>query len=427
MQLTEMVLHLDASGRNGTLLSRRTPPELPVLLARPAWITVDLGAIADNVRQVRRRLGPQTSLLAVVKAHAYGHGAAPVAKTALAAGARMLGVTCLDEALELREAGITADILMLGYAPAWQASTIVANDITVTAYDPELLGPLSAAAQALGRPARVHLKVDTGMGRFGPLLSGLGDLACRALATPGVEVEGIFTHFATADAADEAYAREQLGRFRAALRVLAEVGCRPHWRHAANSAATLRLPESHFDLVRPGAALYGLDPSAATPCPPKFRPALSFQCLVAQVKTVPTGTPVSYGGTWYAGRPTRLAVLQAGYADGVRRSPRPWGDVLIRGRRAPLVGAICMDLCIADVTEIPGVAEGDVAVLLGRQGHEEITVGDVACRLGTIGYEVLCGLASRVPRVYVPDGATPPASDAVPSAGRPLHAGVETL
>lgn len=398
-----------------------------VLLARPAWITVDLGAIADNVRHLRRLLGPQTSLLAVVKAHAYGHGAAPVAKTALAAGASMLGVTCLDEAMELREAGVTADILMLGYAPAWQASTIVANDVIVTAYDPELLAPLSAAARSLGRPARVHLKVDTGMGRFGPLLSNVEDLACRALAMPGLAVEGVFTHFATADAADEAFAQEQVRRFHAALRLLAAAGCRPRWRHAANSAATLRLPESHFDLVRPGAALYGLDPSAATPCPPEFRPALSFQCLVAQVKAVPAGTPVSYGGTWRAERPTRLAVLQAGYADGVRRSPRPWGDVLIRGRRVPLVGAICMDLCMADVTDVPGVAEGDVAVLLGSQGQEAITVADVACRLGTIGYEVLCGLASRVPRVYIPAGAAAPERDAVPLSGRPLRAGVETL
>jgi alanine racemase len=398
-----------------------------VLLARPAWITVRLGAIAANVGQIRRRTGAQTAIMAIVKAHAYGHGATPVAKTALAAGARMLGVTCLDEALELREAGITADILMLGYAPGWQASTIVANDIIVTAYDADLLEPLSAAALALGRPARVHLKVDTGMSRFGPLVAGLRNLAGRAMDMPGVRVEGVFTHLATADSDDEAYARDQLARFRAALRMLEEMDCRPHWHHAANSAAILRLPESHFNLVRPGAALYGLDPSVATPCPPAFQPALSLQCLVAQVKTVPTGTAVSYGATWVAERPTRLAVLQAGYADGIRRTPKAWGSALIRGRRVPLVGAICMDLCMADVTEVPGVEAGDVAVMLGRQGDEEITVGEMACRLGTIGYEVLCGLASRVPRVYVPAGAAALETAAVPLSGSPLRMGVESL
>lgn len=398
-----------------------------VLLARPAWITVDLGAIAANVGRLRRLVGPQTDILAVVKAHAYGHGAVPVAKTALAAGARILGVTCLDEALELREAGITADILMLGYAPGWQASTIVANDVVATAYDAELLAPLSAAAQALGRPARVHLKLDTGMSRFGPLWAGVQDLAERALTAPGLRVEGVFTHLATADSADESYAREQLRRFQIALDTLTAMGCRPRWRHAANSAATLRFPESHFNLVRPGAAIYGLDPSAATPCPSGFTAALSFQCLVAQVKTVPTGTAVSYGATWRAPRPTRLAVLQAGYADGVRRTPQPWGSVLIHGRRAPLVGAICMDLCMADVTDIPDVEAGDVAILLGRQGAAEISINEVACRLGTIGYEVLCGLASRVPRVYVPAGAVVPETTAVPLEGAPLRRGVEAL
>jgi alanine racemase len=398
-----------------------------VLLARPAWITVQLGAIAANVGQIRRQVGAHTAIMAIVKAHAYGHGSAPVAKAALAAGARLLGVTCLDEALELREAGITADILMLGYAPGWQASTIVANDIIVTAYDADLLEPLSAAALALDRPARVHLKVDTGMSRFGPLVADLCSLAGRAMQMPSLRIEGVFTHLATADSDDEGYAREQLVRFRSALRVLDTMNCHPRWRHAANSAAIGRLPESHFNLVRPGAALYGLNPSVGTPGPPTFQAALSLQCLVAQVKTIPTGTPVGYGATWVAERPTRLAVLQAGYADGIRRSPKPWGDTIIRGRRAPLVGAICMDLCMADVTDVPGVEAGDVAVMLGRQGNEEITVGEVACRLGTIGYEVLCGMASRVPRVYIPVGGAAPMATAVPLAGSPLRLGVESL
>ncbi|HEY8743183.1 MAG TPA: alanine racemase C-terminal domain-containing protein, partial [Chloroflexota bacterium] len=173
--------------------------------------------------------------------------------------------------------------------------------------------------------------------------------------------------------------------------------------------------------------LYGLDPSGETPCPAEFLPALSLQCLVAQVKFIPAGTPVSYGATWRPDRPTRLAVLQAGYADGVRRTPNAWTSALLHGRRAPLVGAICMDLCMADVTDIPDVEAGDVAVLLGRQGDQEITVGEVACRLGTIGYEVLCGLASRVPRVYIPAGARAPDGMAVPLSADPLRRGVEAL
>ncbi|MCL4545667.1 MAG: alanine racemase [Chloroflexi bacterium] len=396
-----------------------------MLLARPAWITVDLGSIQQNLELIRQQIGAATSVLAVVKSHAYGHGAVPVAKVALASGARILGVTCLDEAIELRNSGITADILMLGYTPAWQANTIVAHNIITTAFDPELLEPLYRASVLMGRPARVHIKVDTGMSRLGPLVDDIDQLCDRARALSGISVEGLFTHFATADAVDSQHTREQLGRFTRAIEIVRKNGLDPQWIHAANSAAMFRHPESHFNLVRPGAALYGLNPCSETMRPPGLVPALSFQALVAQVKLVPSGTSVSYGATWVAARPTKLAVLQAGYADGIRRAPQPWPEVLIRGKRAKLVGVICMDMSIADVTDIPAVQEGDVATFLGAQGDDRISVEEVAGQLGTLGYEVLTGLAPRVPRVYVPTQGD--RSFIVPGAAEPLVKGVRTL
>ncbi len=396
-----------------------------MLLARPTWIAVDLGAIDHNIRRIRQRLSPSTELLAVVKAHGYGHGAVPVSKAALAAGARMLGVTCLDEALEIREAGITADVLMLGYTPPWQASTVVAQQVCVSAFDPELLESLATAARALGQPARVHLKVDTGMSRFGPLLKDFTALAQRAYALEGLEVEGVFSHFASADADDQSSALDQLQQFQEALRMLEAIDARPRWRHLANSAGAWRLPAAHFDMVRPGALMYGLDPTPASHIYKGFRPALSFHALVAQVKSIPTGAAVSYGGTWRAARPTRLAVLQVGYADGFRRTPDSWGHVLIHGQRAPLVGVVCMDLCMADVTDIPAVRPGDVATLLGRQGQEYIGPWDAARAAGTIGYEILTGLASRVPRVYTPAGAVQRDPATPPETGEPLRRGME--
>lgn len=394
-----------------------------MLLARPAWITVDLGAIQHNLRAIKARLHPSTKILAVVKAHAYGHGAVQVAKAAIDAGAHLLGVTGLDEAIELRNSGITAGILMLGYTPAWQASTVVANNIAVAAFDPDLLEPLERAARLLERSAVIHLKVDTGMGRLGPSIDDFEELCQRARLSPHVAVDGIFTHLATADAEDERFAREQLQRFRYALRIVQQNGIFPRWIHAANSAALLRYAESHFNLVRPGAALYGLDSSAITPCPPDFQSALSFQALVAQVKTLPPGATVSYGATWAAQRPSRIAVIQAGYADGIRRSPYPWKHVLIRGHRVAIIGAICMDMCMADVTDVPGVHEGDIATFIGVDGDEHLSVNMVASELKTVGYEVLCGLASRIPRIYLPSRT----AVQLPFEAEPLVQGVRTI
>ncbi len=397
-----------------------------MLLARPAWITVDLGAIQHNLRAIKARLRPSTKVLAVIKAHAYGHGAVQVAKAVIDAGADLLGVTGLDEAIELRNSGITAGILMLGYTPPWQASTVVANSIAVSVFDPDLLEPLERAARLLERPAIIHLKVDTGMGRLGPSIDHFAELCQRTRLSPHIVVDGIFTHLATADAEDDRFTHEQLQRFRHALYIARQNEIFPHWIHAANSAALLRYAESHFNLVRPGAALYGLDPSSATPCPPDFKSALSFQALVAQVKMLPAGATVSYGATWMAQRPSRIAVIQAGYADGIRRSPYPWKHVLIQSHCVEIVGAICMDMCMADVTDIPNVHEGDIATFIGIDGDEHLSVSIIASELKTVGYEVLCGLASRIPRIYLPSRTAGTAVQP-PFEAEPLVQGVRTI
>lgn len=373
---------------------------------RPAWIEVDLGVIARNVRLVRERLPRGIALLAVVKANAYGHGAIPVARTVLDSGAALLGVTCLDEALELRHAGITAGILMLGYAPPEHADLVVEYGIIANCYSADVLDALDRAASKAGAVARVHLKVDTGMGRLGPLPGEFLDLIDRALGLRHVRVEGIFSHLASADDPESAQTARQRAEFERLVAAAARRGLTPRYVHLANSAATISGAAPVGNVVRIGAALYGLHPSARVPCPPGIRPALTFKTRVAQVKDLPAGSAISYGATYVTARDARIAVLQAGYADGLRRSPRSWGEALVRGRRAPLVGAVCMDMCMADVTHIAGVGAGDEAVLLGSQGNDHITFEDVARRTGTVNYEVACQLASRLPRMYVQDAAS---------------------
>ncbi len=366
---------------------------------RPTWVEIDLGAVAHNVRRLVEIAGPGTRVMAVLKADAYGHGAVRVARTALNNGATWLGVACLGEAIDLREAGIAAPILALGYTPPWQARESVRHGVSTTLYSSDLAAALARAAADLGRPARVHVKVDTGMGRLGlwpsevlPFVRCLRDL-------PGLEVEGLFTHFAAADAADLSYTREQLAAFGAVADALRAEGLLPPLVHAANSAAALRLPESRLGMIRPGIALVGLNPSAEAPLPADFCPALAWKCQVAQVKDLPVGATVGYGCTWRAERPSRIGVIPVGYADGFRRAPAHWGEVLLRGERAPLVGRVCMDQSMIDVTDIRGARAGDEVVLIGGQGDDAITVDEVARRLGTINYEVISAILARVPRV----------------------------
>ncbi|HET7770771.1 MAG TPA: alanine racemase, partial [Chloroflexota bacterium] len=340
------------------------------------------------------------AVMAVLKADAYGHGALRVARTAVHNGASMLGVAVLSEAQALRDRGVTAPILVLGYTPAWLARDAVRADVSVALLSLDGARALSDAALALSRPkARGHIKVDTGMHRLGIAPEEVVPFAQAVSALPGVEIEGLFTHFAAADEADESYTRLQLSRFERVLAEWEAAGLpRPRLVHAANSAATLRFAEARFDMVRTGIALYGLDPSGEVRCPDGFRPALALKTQLAQVREIEPGEPVSYGRTWTARRRTRLGVLPIGYADGFRRAPANWGEVLVRGARVPLVGRVCMDMCTVDVTDVPAARVGDEVVLIGEQQGERITAEEVAARLGTISYEVVSQILARVPR-----------------------------
>jgi alanine racemase len=313
-----------------------------------------------------------------------------------------LGVATVSEAEPLRRAGIDVPILVFGYIAPWQAREAVRMNLRATLFAPDLARALSQAATDLNGQIPVHVKVDTGMARLGLRaedVEGIVRFCEEVRSLPGLIFEGVFTHFATADAADQTYAMRQLDRFERVLAALDARGLRPPIIHAANSAAALALPQSRYDMVRPGIAIYGLSPSDEVRLPEGFDPALAFKTQVAQVKDIPAGEGVSYGATYVTTAPTRIAVLPVGYADGFRRAPANWGEVLVRGARAPLVGRVCMDQCMIDVTHIPGVRQGDEVVLIGRQGEDELTADEVARKLGTIAYEVTSELLARVPRI----------------------------
>lgn len=385
------------------------------------WAEIDLAAVAHNVRVLRDQTAAGTGFMAVVKADAYGHGAAAVARRALAAGADWLGVARLGEALALREAGIDAPILVFGHTPPSETPTLLAHDLAATVWDYPTAVDFSDAAAAQGETVRLHLKVDTGMGRLGlrpgvPRLSVTGKavegnpvFTVESIARlPGIRLEGVYTHFAAADHADATFAHEQLERFTEFLDHLHFAGIEIPLRHAANSAATIALPASHLDLVRCGIALYGLHPSPDVgPGRVELRPAMSLKCRIVQVKSVEAGTPVSYGMTYTTPEPTRIATVAAGYADGLCRRLSSRGEMIVGGRRVPIVGRVCMDLTMLDVGAVPEADAGGEAVIFGRQGDARLPVEDVADLLDTINYEVVCAVGARVPRVYVDEPPQP--------------------
>ncbi|HLF24805.1 MAG TPA: alanine racemase [Anaerolineae bacterium] len=370
-------------------------------LSRPTWAEIDLSATAYNVRRVEQIVGPRVGVMAVVKAEAYGHGALEVARTALKSGATCLGVAALNEAIALRQAGLTAPIVVLGWTPGWLARQALAHDIACAVFDLDTAGEFSRAAQELGHMARVHVKINTGMNRLGLLPDEAIGVVRQLAQLEGLSLEGIFTHFARADEADPTYTYRQIESFKQVLNDLETSGITFSIRHAANSPGILRFPESHFDLVRLGVAMHGLDPSDDAPLPSDFKPALTLKTLIAQVKTFPPGSPVSYGGTHITQGYARIAVLPIGYADGFRRKPNNWGEVLAHGRRAPIVGRVCMDQCMIDVTHIPDATQGDEVVLIGAQREDRIRAEAVAVKLGTNNYETVSMIMGRVPRVYL--------------------------
>ena len=366
------------------------------------WTEIDLSNLEHNYRALRAMLPQGCRFLGVVKADAYGHGAVQVARRLETLGAEYLAVACLDEALELRQAGITTPILILGYTPTERAEALLDNGITQTVYDVEMARALSNAAAATGKTLKIHVKADTGMSRLGWLCgeedqSAAVEAIAQVCALPGLEAEGIYTHFANADG-DEDYTMLQFTRFLDLLEALKDKGITFAIRHCAASAAALKFPCTHLDMVRPGIALYGHypDPSCEGLDGPGLRPVMTLKTRVASVKTVPAGTPVSYGCTHVLDRETRLAALTIGYADGLPRLCSDKLEVLIGGQRAPVVGRICMDMCMADVTGLD-VAPGDEVEVFG----EHLPIEDVAALAGTIQYELLCAVSPRVHRAYL--------------------------
>lgn len=367
------------------------------MLERPVWAEIDLAAIKNNVKEIKSILKPGVKFCAVVKADGYGHGAVAVSQAVLSAGADRLAVAIVGEAIALRKAGILAPIQVLGYTPENQARTVAAYDICQTVYTLDAVRALSTAGMETGKKVKVHIKIDTGMGRIGILPEEAGDFAASVASLPGIELEGVFSHFATADALDKSYALEQYAKFQDALQRISAKGINVPIKHIANSAATLELPETHLDMVRPGIILYGLWPSMEVKRNIKLIPAMQLKAEVAHVKRVNAGTTISYGRTYTAAQERKIATLPIGYADGWTRLLSGKTSVLIHDCKAPLVGRICMDQCMADVSEIPDVKVGDTATLFGVPG---LSADDVAAVLGTINYELVCMVGKRVPRTY---------------------------
>ena len=365
---------------------------------RPTVAEINQGAIAANLRRICERVHP-AEVMAVVKADGYGHGAVPVARVALNAGASQLGVALLEEAVELRQANLDVPILVFGGLFENQIDSYLSHRLQMTVYDWQQAQAISRRAAALGRHARVHVKIDTGMGRVGIVESPI-ETVIKIAQLPGIELAGMYTHFATSDESDKRYARDQLRRFREVVERLRDRGLTFRWIHAANSGAILDLPDSYFNLVRPGVMMYGYYPSAYTTESIPLQPAMTLRSRILFVKKVPAGFSVSYGRTFRTRKPSLLATVPIGYADGFLRRFSNNMIVLVRGKRCPVVGRVCMDQIVIDLGDLAEVGVGEEVVLLGKQGNEEISINEWCNRLDTIPYEVTCGISKRVVRVY---------------------------
>ncbi len=368
------------------------------------WAEVSLPAYRANLRAIQAFVGPRVQVFAVVKANAYGHGLVPMAQAALQAGAQRLVVHRLDEALQLRAAGIQAPILILGYVPLAAARLVAEHRLTPTVITLEFLEALAAHTPA-DTVSQVHINVDTGMGRYGLLPDEVVPFLRAAASIPRVRVEGIYTHFATADEPDRTYMLQQWRVFQGVLAAAEAAGLRPPVRHACNSAATFALPEAHLDAVRPGIATYGLRPSLDWDPPIRLQPALTWKARIARVRTLPAGHGIGYGRTYVTTWPTTVALVPVGYGDGYHRILSNRGQVLVRGQRAPVLGRVSMDQIVVDVSHIPNVALEDEVVLLGRQGDEVIAAEELAAWAQTINYEVVTAILPRVPRIYLDEAS----------------------
>lgn len=380
-------------------------------IIRPLVAEVDLGCIRQNVSFLNGLTPPRCMFMAVVKANAYGHGAPQVSRAALDAGADCLGVALVEEGVRLRAEGFDCPIYLLFETTATGAARAVAEELICSVYTEEYAKALSAAALEQGKTVLVHVKVDSGMHRVGIAASDAAGFCSAIESLEGLEVTGIYTHFAVADDPDNAFTRSQIDRFVEACRAAESSLGRRLLKHAANSAGVMAFPESHFDMVRVGIAMLGLHPSEKVPTVERLQPALSLRGRISLIKRVPAGEGISYGLRYSPARDATIATLPVGYADGFSRLLSGKADALISGRRWPVVGTICMDACMVDLGE-SDVEPAEPFVLIGADGTERITAEEVADKMGTINYEVVCMISSRVPRVFV-DGERGPRDETV--------------
>jgi alanine racemase len=361
---------------------------------------VDLGALVYNYQQLRQFAPASIKFLAVVKADAYGHGAIPVSKKLEELNTDFLGVARVQEGVELRNGGIKKPILVLSGVYQEEVEEVLDYRLTPMVYRLEIAEALSAAASKRGKKIPVHLKVDTGMGRIGVLAEEAPAFANRVRKLKNLEIEGIASHLSTADEGDSAFASEQLERFSRTIEAMKRLDIDPLFCHIANSAALVNLPAAHFTMVRPGIMLYGSYPSPSLKDKVSLRQVMSWKSHIADIKKLPAGYPVSYGRTFITRQPSRIAAIPVGYADGYNRLFSNRGEVLLKGMRVPVVGRVCMDWTMVDVTDVTGVEVGDEVVLMGSQSGREITPEEMGGWIGTISYEILCSVGKRVSRIY---------------------------
>ncbi len=370
---------------------------------RPAWLEISPANLQYNCETVKKIVGDQVKVCAVVKANGYGHGVIETSKACLAAGAEFLAVAMLTEAMELREAGFTCPILILGWTPEEGYEQAIQQQIRLAVFDAEEAARLNAKALAMGKKALVHLKLDTGMSRIGFQADEAGLATAEAILNmDGITVEGIFSHFSKADEADKAFAKNQLAIFKQFNKQLEErTGVRIPIQHMAASAGIIDLPEGHLDMVRPGIMLYGFQPSAEMHNTADLKPALVWKARVGRVQMLPAGRLIGYNGTFELKQDTLVATVPVGYADGYNRLLSNYGYVLCQGKKLPIIGKVCMDQFMVDASQVPQLQVGDEVTLLGNDGDVSITVTEMASMLKTIEHEIVCGIAPRVPKFYV--------------------------
>lgn len=369
-------------------------------LGRPTVAEIDLGALAFNYRQVQKRIPRGVKILGVVKADAYGHGVIPVSRKLEQLGAEYLAVAMSDEGVYLRQGGIKTPILLLGGIYQEDVDWVFQFNLTPVVFQKESLFLLAKNAEKRRKRVKVHLKVDTGMGRLGVSLDQWPAFLEEVNRFPRLEVEGILSHYSMADELEDPFTQKQWEAFKKALTIAESMGFDFKYKHISNSAGLIAFPSWSGNLVRPGIVLYGSYPSPDFRSLIKLKPVMTLKTCIGLLKRVPLGERISYGGTYATKRESLVGVLPIGYADGYNRKLSNQGEVLIRGQRAPVVGRVCMDYIMADVTDIPGVSLGDEAVLMGRQGGGQISAEEIAEKIGTLSYEVLCLVGKRVPRIY---------------------------